>query len=230
MRNFCKTALSLALVVLLASPALAQRQRQRQGGGGFGQSLLQNKSVQDELKLGKEQKDKLQEVSKKAEEKRRELFQGGRPDREKLQAFQKEITEEATKAASLNDDQKKRLKEIELQERVRFGGPAAFSSEDIQKQLKLTDEQRDAIKTIAKETDDKVQEETKDLERRDPKRREIRQKLNKEAIGKVAGKLTKEQRETWTKMLGEPFEVKREFPGGRRPGGARPPRTNRQQL
>src|SRR5437870_13824837 len=116
MRNFCKTSLSLALVALLASPALAQRQRQRPGGGGgFGQSLLLNKSVQDELKLGKEQKDKLQEVSKKAEEKRRELFQGGRPDREKIQAFQKEITEEATKAASLNDDQKKRLKEIELQ-------------------------------------------------------------------------------------------------------------------
>src|SRR5436305_14794419 len=132
MRHLGKTALSLALVVLLASPALAQRQRQRPGGGGgFGQSLLLNKSVQDELKLGKDQKDKLEEVSKKAQEKRRELFQGGRPDREKMQAVNKEINEEATKAASLNDDQKKRLKENELQQSLRFRGPAAFDSEDV---------------------------------------------------------------------------------------------------
>jgi len=225
MRNFCKTSLSLALVALLASPGLAQRQRQRPGGGGgFGGSLLLNKSVQDELKLGKEQKDKLEEVSKKAQEKRRELSQGGRPDREKIQAVNKEINEEATKAASLNDDQKKRLKEIELQQSLRFRGPAAFDSEDIQKQLKLTDEQKEAVKTIVKETDDKIKEEAKDLERRDPKRREIRQKLNKEAMGKVAAKLTKEQKDTWTKMLGDPFEVKFEQ---RRPGGGnRRPRNN----
>ena len=72
MRNFCKTSLSLALVVLLASPALAQRQRQRQGGGGFGQSLLLNKSVQEELKITKEQKEKLDPASKKVQEKMQE--------------------------------------------------------------------------------------------------------------------------------------------------------------
>ncbi|MBI1917597.1 MAG: hypothetical protein HYS12_23125 [Planctomycetes bacterium] len=221
MRTLCKVSLSLALVALLAAPALAQFP-----GGGFGQSLLLNKSVQDELKLDKEQKTKLDEVSKKARDKMREAFQGGF-DREKFQAITKEINEEATKAASLNTNQKKRLAEIQLQQTVRFAGPAAFGSEDTQKQLKLTDEQKDAIKTILKETADKIKEETKDLEMNREgfqKRREITQKLNKEAMGKVAAKLTKEQKATWTKMLGEPFEVKFERPG--RPGGGARPQRN----
>src|SRR5215468_5674948 len=161
MRNLCKVSLSLALVALLAAPALAQPP----GGFGFGGPLLLNKSVQDELKLSKETKGKLEEVNKKAQEKRRELFQGGF-DREKFQALNKEITEEANKAANLNDDQKKRLKEIELQQRERFG-PAVFTEAEVQKQLKLTDEQKDAIKTIVKETQEKIREETKDLDMQD---------------------------------------------------------------
>ncbi|HKB42662.1 MAG TPA: hypothetical protein VKD72_39905 [Gemmataceae bacterium] len=237
MRNLCKVSLSLALVALLASPALAQRQP-RPGGGFRGGNLLTNKSVQEELKLSKEQKDKLEEAGKTVREKMqkaREEFQDLKPEeiREKFAALQKETNEILNKAASLSNDQKKRLAEITLQQSVRFRGPAALSSEDVQKQLKLTDDQKDAIKTIVKETQDKIREETKDLEMQDFRKRiEITQKLNKEAMGAVAKKLTKEQKETWTKMLGEPFEVKFEQPrrpgGGRnRPGGgARPPRTD----
>jgi hypothetical protein len=223
MRNLCKVSLSMALVAVLASPALAQRPG---GRGGFGQSLLLNKSVQEELKLSKEQKEKLEPVAKKSQEKMRELFQGGGFDREKFQALQKETEEEATKAADLTSEQKKRYGEIRLQQRVRFG-PAVFADKEVQSQLKLTDDQKDAVKTILKETQDKIKEETKDLEMQDfRKRMEITQKLNKEAMSTVAKKLTKEQKETWTKMLGEPFEVKFEQPRRRPGGGARPPRTD----
>jgi Spy/CpxP family protein refolding chaperone len=236
MRNLCKVSLSMALVALLASPALAQR---RPGGGfGFGgQNLLTNKSVQEELKLSKEQKDKIEEVGKANREKFQKFREESRDLKEdernqKRQALVKETTEALNKAAELSNDQKKRLAEITLQQSVRFRGPAAFSSEDVQKQLKLNDDQKDAIKTILKETEDKVKEETKDLDPRQDFRKvmEIRQKLNKEAMGTVAKKLTKDQKETWTKMLGEPFEVKFEQPrrpgGGRPGGGARPPRTD----
>ena len=241
MRNLCKVSLSLALVALLASPALAQRQRQRQPrpGGFGGGNLLTNKSVQEELKLSKEQKDKLEEAGKEVREKMQKAFQDFqdlKPEerREKFAALQKETTEILNKAASLSNDQKKRLAEITLQQSVRFRGPAAFSTADVQKQLKLDDDQKDAIKTILKETEDKIKEETKDLEMNREgfqKRREITQKINKDAMTKVAGKLNKDQKETWTKMLGEPFEVKFEQPrrpGGGRPGGggARPPRTD----
>src|SRR5262249_33599198 len=98
MRNLCKVSLSLALVGLLASPALAQRQRQPRPGGGFGGgNLLTNKSVQEELKLSKEQKDKLEEAGKTVREKMqkaREEFQDLKPEeiREKFAALQKETT------------------------------------------------------------------------------------------------------------------------------------------
>jgi hypothetical protein len=36
-------------------------------------------------------------------------------------------------------------------------------------------------------------------------------------MGKVASKLTADQKATWKKMLGKPFEIKFELP--RRPGG-----------
>jgi hypothetical protein len=226
MRNLCKVSLSLALVALLAAPALAQRQG---GFGGFGGgNLLTNKSVQEELKISKEQKEKIDEASKKVQEKMRSAFQDFqdlKPEerREKFQALTKETTEIMNKAASLTADQKKRLAEIQLQQSVRFAGPAAFNSEATQKQLKLTDEQKEAVKTILKETQDKIMDETKDLDRQDFRKRfEIMQKVNTEAMGKVAAKLTKEQKETWTKMKGEKFEIKFERPGRPGGGGTRP--------
>jgi hypothetical protein len=226
MRNLCKVSLSLAVVALLAAPALAQRP----GGFGFGGgNLLTNKSVQEELKITKEQKEKIDEASKTVREKFQKAFQDSqdlKPEerREKFQALQKETTEIMNKAANLSNDQKKRLAEIQLQQTVRFAGPGAFASENIQKQLKLTDEQKEGVKTVLKEVADKVKEESKDLDPMQDFRKimEIRQKLNKEAMGKVAAKLTKEQKETWTKMLGEPFEVKFERPARPGGGGTRP--------
>jgi hypothetical protein len=241
MRRLVKVSLSLALVALLASPALAQqrqRQRQRQPGGGFGggfgQNLLLNKSVQEELKLTKEQQDKLTEAGKGVQEKMREAMQGLRdlqPEErmQKMAALRKETGETLAKAAELTSKQSARLKEIELQQGVRTRGLTVFNEADVQKKLNLTDEQKSALKTIVTETQEKIQEETKDLDRMDfQKRNEIRTKLNKEAMSKFASKLTADQKKTWAEMMGEPFEVKFERPmrrgGGRPGGGGRPPR------
>jgi hypothetical protein len=225
MRNLCKVSLSLALVALLAAPALAQRQG---GFGGFGGgNLLTNKSVQEELKISKEQKEKIDEAAKTVREKMQSAFQdfqglSREEAQKKFQALTKETTEIMNKAADLTSTQKKRFAEIQLQQRERTG-PALFADEEIQKQLKLTDEQKEAIKTLLKETQDKIREETKDLDRQDFRKRfEIMQKVNTEAMGKVAAKLTKEQKETWTKMKGEKFEIKFERPGRPGGGGTRP--------
>jgi len=225
MRTFCKTALSLVLVALLASPGLAQRQRQRPGG--FGQNLLTNKSVQEELKITKEQKEKIDEANKKIQDKQRDeraklrdLSQEER--REKAQALQKEATEELIKAGDLTSEQKKRFAQIQLQQRR----TRAFADAEVQKQLKLTDAQKETIKTALKEGEDKATAETKDLDRRTDfqKIREIRQKVGKETQGKIAAALTTEQKKIWADMVGEPFEVKFEQ---RRPGGGnRRPRSD----
>lgn len=221
MRNLCKLTLTLALAALMASPALAQRQRQPRGGGGFRANLLLNQSVQEELKISSDQKTKLEGIQKKM----REAFAGGRDlsreeRQEKFQKVLKETAEETKKVrTSLSSEQQKRLKQIETQQM----GIRAFSDKDVQKALKLTDEQTTAIKTIMDDTQKKVREETKDLGRADfQKRREISQKLNKEALGQIASKLTKEQKATWKDLTGKPFEVKFERgPGGRRPGARR---------
>src|SRR5262245_7542784 len=135
MRNLWKVALALAVAALVASPALAQ-----QPGGFFGgQSLLTNKSVQEELKLTKAQKDKLAEVAKKTREKMQEAFQKFqdlKPEerREKFQALMKEVTEETNKAAGLTAEQKTRLEQIQLQQQ----GIGAFADAKVQKALKFT--------------------------------------------------------------------------------------------
>ena len=224
MRNLCKLTLTLALAALLASPALAQPRRPGGGGrGGFRANLLMNKSVQEELKISSDQKTKLEGIQKKM----REAFTGGRDlsreeRQEKMQKVMKEIGAETKKVRdSLTSEQQKRLKQIETQTM----GIRAFSDKDVQTALKLTDEQKTAVKEIMDDTQKKVREETKDLGRADfQKRREISQKLNKEALGQIASKLTKEQKTTWKELTGKPFEVKfeqRTRPGGRRPSTRR---------
>jgi hypothetical protein len=155
MRTFCKTALTVAALALLAGPALAQRQGQGRGGfgggfGGFGQgpgaaTLLANKSVQEELKLTAEEAAKVSAPGKALQEKRRSMFadlQGA--TQEQRQEKMKELTdaaksadEDAAKLAkdTLRTDQLKRFGEIGLQVK----GDAAFVDENVQKTLAITD-------------------------------------------------------------------------------------------
>src|SRR5947209_8532952 len=74
MRMLCKVVLVAGMVALLAHATPAQ-QRGFGGGGMFGGGmLLGNKSVQEELKMTKEQTDKAQETLQKVMEKRKEAF------------------------------------------------------------------------------------------------------------------------------------------------------------
>jgi Spy/CpxP family protein refolding chaperone len=65
MRSACRAMVALGLAALQAGPALAQP-----GGGArlarptyWGNTVLQNKSVQEELKLTADQIDKIREIS-----------------------------------------------------------------------------------------------------------------------------------------------------------------------
>src|SRR5947209_4301130 len=65
-RELHRIVLTLGLVALLAVPALAQQQQQRRGGGAQNfATLLQNDSVQKELKIDKDQADKVKEAAQK---------------------------------------------------------------------------------------------------------------------------------------------------------------------
>jgi hypothetical protein len=217
MRRFCLSLLTAVITVAFVSPVLAQPQRPRQGGfGALGLSqLVGNKSVQEELKLSDEQKEKLTKAGEEFRAKIREAFQD--MDREKIAKIQKEMTEAVTKVAkdTLKPEQMKRLHQIEVQ----VAGARAFAIERVQKELKLDDKQKEAIKECEENLTKARQELFKDIGRDDrEKRQEATKKLTekrKEAMEKLVSALNADQKKAWKEMTGEPFEIK--FEQRRRP-------------
>jgi hypothetical protein len=225
MRATFKVFLALGLAALLASPALAQGQRKGgfgRGGGMFGGpgGLVSNKSVQKELKLTDDQAKKATEAVQAVREKHQEEFQGLRdlsPEErgEKMRELTKTMNDEQMKALAdiLNADQIKRLKQISLQAR----GNQAFADAEVQKDLKLTDDQKDKIKTINEDFGQEMRslfQSGGDFQENQKKMASMR----KEAMDKVVAVLTDDQKKAWKDMTGEPFEVKFEAGqfGGRR--------------
>ncbi len=243
MRRLFKTTFILGLVLLLAGPALAQRGQGRGGrGGGPGGPgmLIQNPSVQKELKLTDDQIQKIKDAGQSIASKRQEERDAirnlqGDEQREKRQELGKKVAEETNQALAgiLKPDQSKRLKEITLQQE----GARAFNTEEVQKTLKLTDDQKDKIKTINEDAAKDMRELLPQGGRRgagggggggvvDPAAFKERMTkvaaLRKETMDKVTSVLTDDQKKSWKDMTGEPFEVKFEpGQGGRRgPGRA----------
>jgi Spy/CpxP family protein refolding chaperone len=209
MRNLNRVVLTLGVAVLLACPAPAQ-QRQR-GGFGFGGLgfLVQNEGVQKELKLDKEQIDKAKDAVQKVREKHQDEFAKlrdlGREEAfEKMQAINKTVTQETVKALEdiLKPEQLKRLKQIELQQR----GYVAFSDPEVQKSLKLTDEQKGKIKTIVEDAGKEMRElfQGGDFQAAQKKMPALR----KETMDKVSAILKDDQKQAWKDMTGQPFEVR----------------------
>lgn len=226
MRELLSKTVALALAVALVTPVVAQQRGGPRGGrGGIANDtmFLLNKSVQDELKLSDEQKSEL----KKIQDKRDEAFQKARAagDRDKSQEIMrtafKEVQDEANKVKdSLKDEQKKRLRQVQLQTM----GMYAFVNLEVQKKLNLSDKQKEEIKSLT----EKIQQQERELfegidfsnqEKRDAAMKKMRD-LQKEARDKAVNILTDEQKKSWKEMTGAPFELKERFgglPGGRRP-------------
>jgi Spy/CpxP family protein refolding chaperone len=158
MKRLMLITLAAAIVVVASGVGLAQergkQQRPQRGGqggfgGGFGMGgtfLLNQKSVQEELKLSDEQVKKVKELS----DKQRESFQGLRDlSQEERRTKMQESAKATQKAVGeiLNEKQQKRLKQIELQQQ----GGRALANEEVAKTLNLTDEQKEKVKTIVAE-------------------------------------------------------------------------------
>jgi Spy/CpxP family protein refolding chaperone len=212
MRRIFTVMAAVAVLTVMAAPASAQRQAGRFGRDLIG--LMTNTSVQEELKLTDEQKEKVKKVADEVREKYGKDITQARTDmdREKAAKLQAEAREMALKALpdAIKADQLKRLKQIELQVR----GLRALASEAVQKELKFTDKQKELIKTLSEETQktrEGLAKERRDAGDDAKKRDEIRKKmddLSKDALAKASAALTSEQRKAWKEMTGEPFEVK----------------------
>jgi hypothetical protein len=226
MRKLCGFALVLGVAALLASPALAQQPGGRGmfGGGGGISFLLQNKSVQEELKLDKDQIDKITDALKKFRDEHKDEYdkasfrnQDTKPE-EKAE-INKKLAEGSTKVVSdlIKPDQMKRVQQIAKQQL----GVGVFNDADAQKTLKLTDDQQKDLKALAEDTQKDVREimqGARDAFGDQAKMAELRKKtaaITADAMDKATKMLKDDQKAALKEMLGEKFEIK--FDPPRRP-------------
>lgn len=242
MRAGMRLMLTLSIAAALVCVSYGQQQKKRGGGGGggFGQgfggfgggglgmgAMLNNEGVQKELKLSEEQITKVREATKEVGAKYREEF-GKLQDlsqeerREKMTELRTKQEADTKKALEgvLNADQEKRLKQITLQQR----GVQAFTDAEVATALKLSDEQKDTLKTI---NDDSA----KDLRELFAAQRggggggfnqeafqenmKKMQAMRKEAMDKAVAVLKDDQKKAWKDMTGEPFTMTMQGFGGR---------------
>jgi Spy/CpxP family protein refolding chaperone len=176
------------------------------GGGGL-IGLLARDEVQQELQLVDEQKDKVrtltEDLRNKAGSQLRDVFTQMRDlsDEERrakfgeIRAKIEEINADAEKqlAKELLPHQLERLKQIDLQTKIRYRGADALTSGDIAKTLNLTDEQRDKLEKRAAEVQQELQT-------------QIRQ-LQADARKKMLDVLTPDQRAQLDKLMGQQFDL-----------------------
>ncbi len=223
MRTVVKIAAVVACALLLASPAVTQQKRGKGFGGGFGGpvALLMNEGVQKELKLAEDQIEKTKEISQKTFAKIREETQDlDQQERfgEKGRQIATKINEEAAKeiAGVLKPEQNKRLKQIQRQQQ----SVAAFQDAEVQKALKLSDEQKENIKTIAADYAKDIQELRQGAFAggfNQEAFQEMQKKttgLQKDAMDKATALLNADQKKELKDLMGEPFKLEMRGFGG----------------
>jgi Spy/CpxP family protein refolding chaperone len=235
-RFFGMTLPVLAVCMLAGNVAFAQGQGRGRGRGGMAgmmrmftsvPALIGREEVQKELKVSEEQAAKLKTI---AEEARPAGGGGGGggfqnlsdEERQKFFADMQKRTEETTAkvTAVLTPEQNTRLKQI----RLWALGTSALSDDDTAKGLMLTDDQKEALKTINEEADKKSQEigagfRGADEENRGKLMAQMAE-IRKETEAECLAVLTDEQKAQFTKMKGEKFDLPM-GPGRGGPGGGR---------
>jgi Spy/CpxP family protein refolding chaperone len=213
MRYFHFVLLTTAMLTVAVSPLAAQLPNQGPVRGGPNPfAMIRQKSVQDELKMSKEQQGKLKEVMTGIRDQLLELIENG--EREKARALIKKHEKDILTV--LTSEQVKRLKEIILQ----VHGIWAMTVPETAKELQITAEQKEKILALQTETEKQMK---KIFEGEAASRKEAQQKmaeLHKSANDKALLLFTDAQKAKWKEMAGEPFkgEIRREFAPARRPG------------
>ena len=185
--------------------------------------LLSNPGVKKEIKLTDKQYGEVHKVIKEVFDKYQpEIRKAGR-DRDKLIEIGTESTREVRERVHqalpdiLQPEQLKRLNQIQIQ----VNGIASFKRPEVQKELKLTERQREEIADIGAGLKKDIAELIKDASsapvRKMPLAIRKAKELKEEATRKAVEKLTEEQQKTWTAMQGEKFDFKMQLPI--RPGG-----------
>jgi Spy/CpxP family protein refolding chaperone len=212
-------------------------------GPGFGlmgyATMLRLPAVQTELKLTEAQKKKVDDLLSRLREEQRGFFQQfGQltPEDRQRRIAEHRAAEEKQVAGILTPEQQKRYRQIQLQQQ----GFSALLDPPVAAELKLSDEQRNKIRTALREQDEAMRL----LFQPGPggfDPEAMRQKVEaaqQARDAKIQAALTEEQRRQWRAMLGPPFSFPAAGPLFLAPGGgpetvplpAEPPQRTDQPL
>lgn len=217
MARVYKETFTLCLVLGLASVALGQgqdRQQQSQQQPPSALGLFANPDIQKELKLSEEQVSKLRDALNKVMEKHRDDFAKLQQlPAEEQQKKMMAINEEHNKAVAgaLDAKQWKRYKQIQWQ----LDPIGSLQDPDLQKELKVSDEQKKKIDGLFNDANKKVQEMMKSRETS----REKYQNVVKDLEKKTNDVLTEEQQKNLKELKGPAFQFSR--PAQQRPPSGR---------
>lgn len=205
MRTFGKWSLALGLLAISVSTVRsADAPKIIPEEGAVELMLLRQKSVQDELKLTKDQTDKIDTFADGQWKKAQDLFKMAG---DKSKAEFEEMGKANRKFAHdmLKPEQHKRLVQISMQ----VAGLIWILDPKVSKEVNLTDAQKTKIldlhKTAHKEVEDVMHSADK------TKRMEKMDELNKMHAKQLMAVLTDEQKTKWKEMAGEPFKGKFHF-------------------
>lgn len=216
------------LMLVFAASADAQRPQrpQRPGGtgggfpgggfqgggiGGFGGGsmnlkslLLTNTALQEELKVSDDLKAKFTKFQEAQREEMSKMQGMGSDDEAQIARLKMQIKMIEDRMAIMKDlssEQTKRLSQIENQQM----GLRAFTNDKVVEALKLSDDQKDKIKTINEELNADTRELFTAGFGQDTQRK--MQALRDEAMDKAVELLTANQRKQWKDMTGEKFDM-----------------------
>jgi hypothetical protein len=174
--------------------------------------ILFREKVQMELKLMDEQLKKVDERMTKTVQETQQFFQklqetdeDKRPQEmhEYRQRAHEKLAEFVKK--TLKEDQRKRLRQIELQ----HDGLFALGRQDVQDELKTSDQQKNKFMDLVHEMEKKIQPLIQDAQNKgtpDEIRPKV-MKIRKEHKGKIEALLTDAQKKQWKEMLGKPLDL-----------------------
>lgn len=213
MRFLCQAFLVLGAGGLLVSALAAQPP------SGVPPILLANKEVQNELKLTSDQAAKVPKVVQSVAQKHQEellrfmnpvALLSGEGDMKKQTELSRKLTDEVIEGMgdTLKPEQVQRYKQLALQQEVARLGAGVFLGPDLDKDLKLTDKQKDEIKAIAEGLPKKRQAAFKDAGGGFGEGFKKIATLNKESVDEATKSFTDDQKKTWKEMIGAPFELK----------------------
>jgi len=229
-----KGILFAVLIGLLALPVLAQFP-----GGGFrgamdGNALLGLPDVQKELKLTDDQKEVVKKATDARREAMRNAFSGGNFDREAMQKATEEYNTAMSKVRKdLKPEQTRRLLGIELQAAEKAKSPRVFASPDVQKAIKMTDEQKQTVKELMSDMEKDLKELRDDAKGDREKLTALGKKMvsmNQEAYTKITKKLTEDQKTALKELKGEEFKGNLNPFGGRQGKGGKGNRPKKDDI